>query len=86
MKFVGQARGQACGVVRRPLVLRDACRCGGWGSLGPRPLSLSVAAAPAVFLLGEEAVVQKRCPIFVMGDPGLTFIFRSNVRVKDVFT
>lgn len=57
-----------------------------WGSLDPLPLSLSIAAAPAVFLLGEEAVVQKRCPIFVMGDPGLTFIFCSGVSVKDVFT
>lgn len=56
------------------------------GSLDPLPLSRSLGAAPAVFLLGEEAVVQKGCPVFVMGDRGLTFIFCSNVSVKDVFT
>lgn len=72
MGFVRQALGQAC---RGAEEAAGAVWCLAgvvvWGSLDPLPLSLRIGAAPAVFSSGEEAVVQKGCPILVMGDPGL---------------
>lgn len=86
MRFVRQALGQACKGAEEAAGA-GWCLAGVvvWGSLDPLPLSLRIGAAPAVFLLGRKLWFRKGVPSWSWVTLDLTFIFCSNVSVRDVF-